>query len=195
MSVRDLANLAPVIKVVHKRKSYPSIELIRERFPEALVWADWMLPDFMRAPDLWFNLMDDGKLWALATAPADSVVERYGKGPSMSARWHPSVGVWARYTQSVATHPHRSPQPYEDETWTPAKERSCYCTRCKKRRAREHALNLPLNDAEHVRMAMARFAMMNFPSPYAKALVRKRIIAAAYRFGIPVDGFVGWNGP
>jgi len=46
---------------------------------------------------------------------------------------------------------------------------------------------LPINDAAHVRNAMARFNQTQFDSPEAKKKVAKKILAAAKRLGIEVS--------
>lgn len=45
---------------------------------------------------------------------------------------------------------------------------------------------LPINDASHVRNAIARFNQTDFESPAAKEKARRTILAAADRFGIEV---------
>ena len=52
------------------------------------------------------------------------------------------------------------------------------------RKGGEH---LPINDASHVRNAMARFGQTEFESKAAKERARKRILAAADRYGIEVS--------
>jgi len=47
--------------------------------------------------------------------------------------------------------------------------------------------HLPINDASHVRNAMARFNQTDFESKAAKERARKKILAAARRFDIEVD--------
>jgi hypothetical protein len=47
--------------------------------------------------------------------------------------------------------------------------------------------HLPINDASHVRNAMARFNQTEFESKTAKEAARKRILAAAKRYDIEVD--------
>ena len=47
--------------------------------------------------------------------------------------------------------------------------------------------HLPINDASHVRNAMARFNQTDFESKTAKEEARKKILAAAKRHGIEVD--------
>lgn len=47
---------------------------------------------------------------------------------------------------------------------------------------------LPLNDAEHVRDALARFDQTDFPSEEAKVTARKRLLKAAKKYDIQVDG-------
>jgi hypothetical protein len=47
--------------------------------------------------------------------------------------------------------------------------------------------HLPINDAPHVRNAMARWNQTSFESLEAKERARKNIIAAARRFGVEVD--------
>ena len=47
--------------------------------------------------------------------------------------------------------------------------------------------HLPINDASHVRNAMARFNQTDFESKTAKEAARKKILAAAKRYDIEVD--------
>ncbi len=47
--------------------------------------------------------------------------------------------------------------------------------------------HLPINDESHVRNAMARFNQTDFQSKTAKEGARKKILAAAKRFGIDVS--------
>jgi hypothetical protein len=47
--------------------------------------------------------------------------------------------------------------------------------------------HLPINDAAHVRNAMARFNQTEFESKAAKETARKKILAAAARYDIEVD--------
>ena len=47
--------------------------------------------------------------------------------------------------------------------------------------------HLPINDASHVRNAMARFNQTDFESQTAKEEARKKILAAAKRYDIEVD--------
>jgi hypothetical protein len=47
--------------------------------------------------------------------------------------------------------------------------------------------HLPINDASHVRNAMARFNQTDFESDAAKERARRKILAAAERYGIDVD--------
>ena len=47
--------------------------------------------------------------------------------------------------------------------------------------------HLPINDASHVRNAMARFNQTDFESETAKEEARKKILAAAKRYDIEVD--------
>jgi hypothetical protein len=47
--------------------------------------------------------------------------------------------------------------------------------------------HLPINDASHVRNAMARFNQTEFESEAAKERARKKVVAAAKRFDIEVD--------
>jgi len=47
--------------------------------------------------------------------------------------------------------------------------------------------HLPINDAAHVRNAMARFNQTDFESKTAKEAARKKILAAAKRYDIEVD--------
>ena len=52
---------------------------------------------------------------------------------------------------------------------------------------RDGGEHLPINDASHVRNAMARFNQTEFESKKAKEAARKKILAAARRFDIEVD--------
>lgn len=52
---------------------------------------------------------------------------------------------------------------------------------------REGGEHLPIIDASHVRNAMARFGQTKFESGAAKERARKKIIAAAKRYGIEVS--------
>ena len=52
------------------------------------------------------------------------------------------------------------------------------------RQGEEH---LPINDASHVRNAMARFNQTEFQSKTAKEAARRKILNAAERYGIDVD--------
>lgn len=47
--------------------------------------------------------------------------------------------------------------------------------------------HLPIHDEEHVRNAIARFNQTGFESAAAKERARRRILAAAKRFGIEVS--------
>jgi hypothetical protein len=47
--------------------------------------------------------------------------------------------------------------------------------------------HLPINDASHVRNAIARFNQTEFQSKTAKESARRKILAAAKRFDIEVD--------
>jgi hypothetical protein len=47
--------------------------------------------------------------------------------------------------------------------------------------------HLPINDASHVRNAMARFNQTEFESAAAKERARRRILSAARKFDIEVD--------
>jgi hypothetical protein len=47
--------------------------------------------------------------------------------------------------------------------------------------------HLPLNDASHVRNAIARFNQTEFESKTAKERARKKIVAAAKRHGIEIE--------
>jgi hypothetical protein len=47
--------------------------------------------------------------------------------------------------------------------------------------------HLPINDAAHVRNAMARWNQTEFESAAAKERARKKIVSAAKRHGIDVD--------
>jgi hypothetical protein len=47
--------------------------------------------------------------------------------------------------------------------------------------------HLPINDAAHVRNAMARFNQTEYESKAAKERARKKILSAARRFGVDVD--------
>ena len=52
------------------------------------------------------------------------------------------------------------------------------------RKGEEH---LPINDASHVRNAIARFNQTEFESMAAKERARKKILSAAKRYDIEVD--------
>lgn len=52
------------------------------------------------------------------------------------------------------------------------------------RKGGEH---LPINDASHVRNAVARFNQTEFESKAAKERARRRILGAAERYGIEID--------
>jgi hypothetical protein len=52
------------------------------------------------------------------------------------------------------------------------------------RKGEEH---LPINDASHVRNAIARFNQTEFESMAAKERARRKILSAAERHGIEVD--------
>ena len=52
---------------------------------------------------------------------------------------------------------------------------------------KEGGEHLPINDASHVRNAIARFNQTEFESKAAKERARKRIVAAAKRFDIEVS--------
>ncbi len=47
--------------------------------------------------------------------------------------------------------------------------------------------HLPINDESHVRNAIARFNQTDFQSKTAKEEARRKILAAAKRYGIDVD--------
>ncbi len=47
--------------------------------------------------------------------------------------------------------------------------------------------HLPINDASHVRNAVARYNQTEFESKAAKERARRRILAAAERYGIEID--------
>jgi hypothetical protein len=47
--------------------------------------------------------------------------------------------------------------------------------------------HLPINDASHVRNAIARFNQTEFESKAAKERARKKVLSAAKRYGIDVD--------
>jgi hypothetical protein len=47
--------------------------------------------------------------------------------------------------------------------------------------------HLPINDASHVRNAIARFNQTEFESKAAKERARRKVLSAADRFGIEVD--------
>jgi HK97 family phage prohead protease len=51
--------------------------------------------------------------------------------------------------------------------------------------------HLPIHDAAHVRAAMARFNQTHFESASAKEAARRKILAAAKKFGIDAEGFAG----
>jgi len=48
--------------------------------------------------------------------------------------------------------------------------------------------HLPIHDEEHVRNAMARWNQTDFESAAAKERARKKIVSAAKRHGIEVEG-------
>lgn len=52
---------------------------------------------------------------------------------------------------------------------------------------KEGGEHLPIHDAAHVRNAIARFNQTGFESEAAKERARKKILAAAQRFGIEVS--------
>jgi hypothetical protein len=52
---------------------------------------------------------------------------------------------------------------------------------------RDGGEHLPINDASHVRNAIARFNQTEFESKTAKEEARRRILRAAERFDIEVD--------
>ena len=52
---------------------------------------------------------------------------------------------------------------------------------------RQGGEHLPINDASHVRNAMARFNQTEFESKAAKERARKRILSAAKRYDIEID--------
>jgi hypothetical protein len=52
---------------------------------------------------------------------------------------------------------------------------------------RDGGEHLPINDASHVRNAIARFNQTEFESKAAKERARKKVLSAAKRFGIEVD--------
>ncbi len=52
---------------------------------------------------------------------------------------------------------------------------------------REGGEHLPINDASHVRNAMARFGQTDFESKAVKQRARKKILSAAKRYGIEVS--------
>jgi hypothetical protein len=52
---------------------------------------------------------------------------------------------------------------------------------------RQGGEHLPIHDAEHARNALARFNQTHFESNEAKERARKKVLAAAKRFGIEVD--------
>ena len=54
---------------------------------------------------------------------------------------------------------------------------------------RDGGEHLPINDASHVRNAMARFNQTDFESQAAKEEARKKILAAAKRYDIEVDEY------
>jgi hypothetical protein len=49
------------------------------------------------------------------------------------------------------------------------------------------AEHLPINDASHVRNAMARFNQTEFESAAAKERARRKILSAAKKFDIEID--------
>jgi hypothetical protein len=52
---------------------------------------------------------------------------------------------------------------------------------------KEGGEHLPINDASHVRNAIARFNQTEFESKAAKERARKKVLSAAKRFDIEVD--------
>jgi hypothetical protein len=52
---------------------------------------------------------------------------------------------------------------------------------------KEGGEHLPIHDESHVRNAMARFNQTDFESATAKESARRKILAAAKRYGIEVD--------
>jgi uncharacterized protein DUF6582 len=52
---------------------------------------------------------------------------------------------------------------------------------------KEGGEHLPINDASHVRNAIARFNQTEFESKAAKERARKKVLGAAKRYGIDVD--------
>jgi len=52
---------------------------------------------------------------------------------------------------------------------------------------KEGGEHLPINDASHVRNAIARFNQTEFESKTAKERARKKVLSAAKRYGIDVD--------
>lgn len=52
---------------------------------------------------------------------------------------------------------------------------------------REGGEHLPINDASHVRNAIARFNQTEFESKAAKERARQKVLSAAKRYGIEVD--------
>ena len=52
---------------------------------------------------------------------------------------------------------------------------------------REGGEHLPINDASHVRNAMARFNQTAFESKAAKERARRKIVTAARRYEIEID--------
>lgn len=52
---------------------------------------------------------------------------------------------------------------------------------------REGGEHLPINDASHVRNAMARFGQTEFTGKAVKERARKKILSAAKRYGIEVS--------
>lgn len=52
---------------------------------------------------------------------------------------------------------------------------------------REGQRHLPINDADHVRNAIARFGQTDFESAKAKYAAARRILSAARRYDIEVD--------
>lgn len=60
---------------------------------------------------------------------------------------------------------------------------------------RDGGEHLPIHDAAHVRNAMARFGQTEFESKAAKERARRKIVAAAKRFGIEVSADSGVSHP
>jgi hypothetical protein len=95
-----------------------------------------------------------------------------------------------------------SPTPYEKELDPDARDKLANKTFAVPPEDDEQDGKLPLNDASHVRNAIARFNQTHFASPEEKARAKSKIRAAAKKFGVDVgpdspvaeEGFGSWPG-